>query len=560
MKRIWKPFLLLFVWLVYTTTVVSQKIQENELRSAEKIDFNNRSNRRADISVKRNNYRLGKVLAETIQDEPKQKHTIQNTNITRYLTNSKELYGADVITIGKRFRYGHINSLIRILSSYVENAYSYSQGEAEVISRYILYYNALHRNEKSYFRKKFTPTLLPDLVIQKIGISTNYKNWAGNSQIIIPIANNILNKSGKDILLDKLEEEVNQVLKDNGERISLKKKFDKLSKDRLLKEKRTLIAKKEEILEKEDSLAAAEKRTDEELSQLYKDPDANKTSIEEMQRRKNRLNRQRELLEKETQLLKDKEKELADQERKKFPNRVVAKKKVEPVTPTNNRRRELERENKLLREQNKNLEDNNKKIRKAAVTTAKLLREKERVSENVIEGKIYFMKIIRYLAGGRYNNEIYLIDPEKDDVIIKSDFTNITSTSFQEFQDSILVVGFEQNHKTGNKLVSLAKGTLKFNKISKVKVFWKTPVLIDKQKQVIYAFEEEDDKFYLTKFDGKLNKLKRSTSEINPLSRATLYGEKIYLTAKEEFGKKPPILIFDKENLELIKQIKDTGK
>lgn len=540
------PIALLFL---ITHSIYAQNLEESEIRSAKKIGFNNRSAKRADISVKRKNYRLGKRLAENILDNPKQEYSTQNTKIRRFQANSKQLLGADVLTIGRRFRYGHVHSLVRILTSYVENAFSYRRNDAKIIAEYILYYNALHRNEKSYFRKKFTPQLIDHLQIAKVGISIDYKNWAGNSQIVIPTGANILNPSGNDITLGNLEKEVNQVLKDRDDKISLKKRFDKLRKERILKEKKTLIEKKQEFHDKDRDLSRREQESDRQLNEYYEDPQSNREKIREIEKQRQQLAKERQVLDREAQLLQQKDREL---------NGKTNLKRRQPK-PRQKDYKSLVKENKDLKNQNNRLNRINTKMKKIVEKNRKQRREKNRQSTNVIEGKIYFMKIIKYLAGGRYNNEIYLIDPLRDDIIVKSEYANITSTFFKEYNQSILVIGFEENHRNGNKLVALQKGTLKLEKLSTTTVFWKTPLLIDKQTQNIYAYEEEDDKFYLSKFNADLQRVKRSKIEINPLSRVTLFGNKIYLTAKEQFGKKPAILIFDKTDLKLIKKIDDTG-
>lgn len=177
-------------------------------------------------------------------------------------------------------------------------------------------------------------------------------------------------------------------------------------------------------------------------------------------------------------------------------------------------------------------------------------------SKNVIGGKIIFLKIIKYTSEGRYNNEIFLLDPAKDDVVIKSDFHNITSKTFRELGSNIVVVGFEENHKDVYKLVILDKSNLKYQGKSETKVFWQTPLVVDNQTKEIYAIEEEDEHFYLTRFDKDLKKIKRSSVEISPFSELTFYGSKIYITSKVKEGQKPSILIFDKNKLELIKTIK----
>jgi hypothetical protein len=181
--------------------------------------------------------------------------------------------------------------------------------------------------------------------------------------------------------------------------------------------------------------------------------------------------------------------------------------------------------------------------------------KKKEFSPNVIDGKIVFLKVVKYdTAEGHFNSELHLIDPEKDDAVLKSDFNKICSRQFKEFGGNIVVVGFKDGHKDEHQLYLINKKDLKEAGKSISNVFSRT--IIEIIGEELYAFEFEKGSYYISKFDKGLRRLIRSDREINPDSNLTFYGKKIYVTGKAETGNAVDIRIFNKDDLKFIGKIK----
>jgi hypothetical protein len=101
------------------------------------------------------------------------------------------------------------------------------------------------------------------------------------------------------------------------------------------------------------------------------------------------------------------------------------------------------------------------------------------------------------------------------------------------------------------KLVFLKKNDLKIVGNSEVNVYHKTPIEI--RGDFLYAIENLDGKFYLTRFDQNLKSLTRSKEEVNPDSIITFYDNKIYVSSKKENGQ-IEFKVFKKEDLSFIKK------
>ncbi len=98
-----------------------------------------------------------------------------------------EKLDADVFFIGKDASVDHITNLRRIISAYIEAAYSYTEEEADSLAVYITAYNAVYRGQYDVFSLKYKSLVMENLTNEDCGLSKNYAEWPGHSQIVIPL-------------------------------------------------------------------------------------------------------------------------------------------------------------------------------------------------------------------------------------------------------------------------------------------------------------------------------------------------------------------------------------
>ena len=94
---------------------------------------------------------------------------------------------ADILFIGPNATVDHIKNLRRIISSYLSSAYGYSEKDADTLSVFITVYNAVYRGKYDVFKSKYKNVVMKNLTAGNCGLSTTYKEWAGRSQIVIPL-------------------------------------------------------------------------------------------------------------------------------------------------------------------------------------------------------------------------------------------------------------------------------------------------------------------------------------------------------------------------------------
>ncbi|MBO7638782.1 MAG: hypothetical protein J6S91_07380, partial [Treponema sp.] len=94
---------------------------------------------------------------------------------------------ADILVLNETAGVDHIKNLRRIVTGFLQAAYNYNREDAEVIATYVTVYNAVYRQQIQVFQERYKPAVLEYLDADKVGLSTNWEDWAGKTQIVIPL-------------------------------------------------------------------------------------------------------------------------------------------------------------------------------------------------------------------------------------------------------------------------------------------------------------------------------------------------------------------------------------
>ncbi|TGM22691.1 P83/100 family protein [Leptospira meyeri] len=555
--RISRSIIICLTFVSLSLTAQSKApLGESEIKGSKKIEFINRSLRKASDEIIQENTEIGRKLAETLAKE--NTATVDGVKIQRVLPGADGKLGADILILSESQSFDHVNSIARIIASYVEKSFQYKVGNAETLAQYILYYNATHRKDSKFFTKKYTEGVIAATSPDKLGIDTVYKNWPGKTQIIIPIEGNILKDSGKDLTTDELEKDVNKTVKDKEKDPATKqkmedeaKKMDKLQTDKIKEEKKVLQVKKQEVAneqkdlqDKKEALKKKEQETVASLNELKKDPVKNKTEIEKKTEEIKQIEQEKKDTEKKSEAVEAKKEELSKKE-----EQIAKKEEARTGTTSGDTAKKEDTVQKV--------EAKVEELKTELAQTKEELKKKEEQSDNVVNNKILFMKFIKYDTDGHYSNELWAIDPAKDDALFKSPYNNICSKEFKEIANQgVLVLGYDgekvENRK--HKLVLLDADKLGVKKTSEsADIFWRTPMINREDK--IYVIEKVKDKYHVARFKSDLTFEKRTEEAVEENSELTFFGDKIYVTGKPKEGDKTTIKVFKKEDLSLLKTI-----
>lgn len=94
---------------------------------------------------------------------------------------------ADILLLNANAGVDHINNLRRIVTGYLMAAYGYSREDSETLAVFVTVYNAVYRGDLSKFTGKYKSAVLEYLTADSVGLSTNWEEWAGRTQIVIPL-------------------------------------------------------------------------------------------------------------------------------------------------------------------------------------------------------------------------------------------------------------------------------------------------------------------------------------------------------------------------------------
>jgi hypothetical protein len=137
---------------------------------------------------------------------------------------AKDKLDADIMFIGKDATVDHIDNLRRIISAYLSSAYNYSQKDADTLAVFITVYNAVYRGKLDAYQAKYKDAVTKNLSSASCGLALSYKEWPGNTQIVIPLfdaANGGLSTVDTSVISDS--KVVKSMQQDDGKNIESRK-------------------------------------------------------------------------------------------------------------------------------------------------------------------------------------------------------------------------------------------------------------------------------------------------------------------------------------------------
>ncbi|WP_294430942.1 P83/100 family protein [uncultured Treponema sp.] len=170
-------------------------VDRNEIQSAggpNEIVFRNYSGPHSVINTIEQIRAIGSSLGNQVKPRIEKSGTIGDSS--RYAVihavdpSTKEKFDADIFIIGKNATVDHITNLRRIISAYLSSAYGYSTKDADTIATFVTVYNAVYRKNTKYFESKYKEIVTKNLSSAITGLSTNYEEWPGKTQIVIPLS------------------------------------------------------------------------------------------------------------------------------------------------------------------------------------------------------------------------------------------------------------------------------------------------------------------------------------------------------------------------------------
>ena len=508
--------------------------------------------------------KIGRDLAREARNRGRAGFHMKYSIIEAISKEEPDKFSADIFSIDKDARVGHIDAVRRITTAYLMERYGYSRKDASTVSLFLSFYNAVHRGDTGYFVTKYKTVVMKNIAANNAGISTKYWEWAGATKMLIPLTER--DQKGK---LDTVDHDL----------ISDKKTIDQLrTDDKNLKDRENMADLRDKKLEKDKTELKEEKKKIEE--------EKKKTDIEkkDLEKKKEETRKKEEVLKKEKEETKkiidqdkrkEKEKEIEKKEKKLDEEKKETKKKEEVIqkkeeTIKKKEQAVPEKEKKIakreesLKEEKKQIEKDElkKEIKEDPEKAKKKLEEKEKeldkredklrdekLDKNIYGTRLYYMKIKEYLEGGHYNNDMYMIGAATRKVLFKSPVENICGSRYDVFSGGVVIITHKGSHTAGHRLTLVDKDTLAAKIFGADDVFWRS--FIEIREGFIYAITYDGGKFYLGKFDSGLKLVAKSREEISENTFLSIWDDYIYINRQDK-----KIIVLNKNDLTLIDEVK----
>jgi len=376
-------------------------------------------------------------------------------------TGGQGLLNADVLIIEKDAVVDHIDNVRRILSGYLEQAYSYTREDSDIIAEFATYYNAVYRGDFQYFKSAYNKIVTDYLNPDSAGISTRYLEWPGNTQIIIPLSASGETKIDTDIISN--EDVIEDLRTQDDKGIEPRKEIVEL-KEREIEEEQDKIEEQKEDL-REDSLELeSEKEKLKNESTTLSDSELNDREID--------------ITEKEI-IIEEKEKDLSEREDKQQERQEDVKKERELIAAD---------EKKLIEEEKG---------------------EPEAVDENIVE-------TIPFLIIDGDNKDLMgrltLINVKTGEIYKRSSINTVRGRRYYLSGNQMLIVSGIDKAPQAVRLMFLDSNTLEVINQGNYDVFSDTDLFLDGNN--IYAIVRENNKWYVGRFNSELVLQVRSELEV----------------------------------------------
>ena len=274
MKKLLSVF---FVSLLISTNIFALEVDKTELQSTKSttIEFISYTGPHKIIDSVEAIKGIGKSLGKEIAPS---RDTSKTANLGNKYTvihaideNETGKFDADIIFINKDANVDHITNLRRIISAYLVSAYDYSEADADTLAVFITVYNAVYRGDLDSFKNKYKDVVVKNLSSNNCGLSVNYKDWPGASEIVIPlydVKNGGLSTIETSVISDK--KVVESMKEDDDKNIESRKEMVDIKEREAEKSQEKANAAQKKAVEEQKKLKEEKQKTEEAKAEAKK--------------------------------------------------------------------------------------------------------------------------------------------------------------------------------------------------------------------------------------------------------------------------------------------------
>ena len=527
-----KKSILLLVSALFTAGLFALEVNKNELNSTgdTTIEFINYTGPHKVIDSVAAIKSIGSGLGNQVAKDPS-KSTSTAKNSKYYVIHAVDesetgKLDADILFIGADATVDHITNLRRIISAYLTSAYGYSEADADTLSVFITVYNAVYRGKLDTFKSKYKNVVINNISADNCGLSVNYKDWPGKSEIIIPlydVNNGGLSTVDTSVISDSsvvnsMKEDDDKNVESRKEMVDIKEREAdaasekaKESQKEAVKEQKKLDEEKKKTEEKKKDAEAAQKKADEKQKVADENPNDKEAQKEAKEAKHEAEEKKQEAEEQQAKTEEQQQKtEEAKQEAKE--QQALADKKE---SEAQSERKEIAKDQSEVQK---------KEAEEALMTTefGIILSDEANMLSRLVKFNI-----------------------ENGEVVKNSPVAQIRNRTVYKEGDNFIAIAGENSKKGAVKLVTISPETLEISAESNNTIS-ENSVLV-KDGSDYYCVVDDGGKFYLGKFDGALSLKLKSSLQVKSGTPVTVTDSGIVVT--DSNGK---LRLLDKRDLSVI--------
>lgn len=523
-----KISLLFLIALFSAIPLCAQKVDEEELKSAgnDTIVFINYTGPHSKIdslaSIKQLGSNLGTVVAKDTSKATSAGNPAKYSVIHAIDPEEKGKLDADIILVGADATVDHIDNLRRIIASYLVAAYGYSEKDAETVAVFVTVYNAVYRGNFDAYQKKYKKIVLDNLSPSNCGLSVNYTDWPGKSQIVIPLydVNGGLSTVDTSVISDtqvvkSMQEDDGKNVESRKEMVDIKEREAENASQKAQEAQKNAVQEQKKLTEEKQKTETAQQEAEtaqKEAETAQKKADENPDDAEAQKEAE-----EKKIEAEEKQVAYEEQKTAQEEQQAAADN--AAKEAAEQQAVADKKTSEAQEERKTI------AQDQAEVIKKEI--------------ENAVAPSVYGIELTNdatMLSG------LIKVNTSTGEVIKSSPVTYIRNrTMFQAGENFVAIAGENKGNGTV-KLVLLSPDTMEIIKESNETVAENSVLVQDSGEY--YCIVQDGKISTLAKYDSELNLKLKSSANLKPATPVTIAGQHIVVT-----GADGNVKVLDKSDL-----------
>jgi len=393
-------------------------------------------------------------------------------------------FDSDIFIIGENAAVDHINNLRTIIAGYLETVYGFSGRDAYLIAEFITYYNAVYRNDMGMVKERYKEPVVDFLSPDKLGLDTHYSNWAGKTQMLIPLGTSLGAAASIDTgaitgdqVIEEMRKEEDMALDSRRDMVELRERETAREQEKLDKRRGELEREQKLISERLDDIEE-------------KEAAGEQPGLEEGAAR-----------------------EVLEEEKSSVEKAVEALEEFQ---------RDIDRKTEeVLAMRDDISEDENKRI---AAETEDIF-----TSAAVVE-PVWFLTVDNEGDGIPYGRVVkYNLEDKR--LLAVSKVTAVRGRSMAILPDSIMVIAGRRGPNSKVRLMLLDRDTLKTISVGKHDIFPGSLMMVDGSD--IYLVTTERGEWRLGKFNTAMDRIAISDLAIEPWTSISCDGASVYVQGAE---------------------------